>query len=491
MLILPLHRQLTRSNFPVATVALILINCFVFLFLQSGDGRVEARARDYYSEVHLDRIEFPAYRAWVREHPPRDARRRELMEDDPSFDAMFMLIESDEAFLAALHDGRVIDASRAGFEAWQTQRAEFDRLLDSAFTRRFELRFSHIEPKRMFAAMFLHGGFEHLIGNMIFLALLGILVEGALGSALFLALYLLGGIGAQLVSLAWHWGDSGAALGASGAIAALVGAYCVLWGRRRVRVFYWFFIVFDYVRVPALVLLPLWLGWQLFNLWFNRDARVGFDAHAGGIVAGALLAFALQRRGWVRADFIEEDERSEQHARNETAFDEALGHLGRLDVTQARALLERIDAEEPGQLRVLVALYRCVRYGGGTPAQIDAAAMRVFAFAAKNDADIRELKLVWDDYLKSCNGTPRLAPAILLRLVAPMLRIGQDGAAETLLRGVAAREPNLPTLPAAWFTLALRTPEGTPQRRTRLEYIVQHHGASDFAPKARFLLQQG
>src|SRR5690606_22699464 len=139
------------------------------------------------------------------------------------------------------------------------------------------------------------------------LALIGLLVEGALGHGLFLAVYLLGGMGSALLSLLWRMGETGGALGASGAIAALMGAYCVLWGRRKVRFFWWFFVVFDYVKAPALVLLPVWLGWEVLNMAFNSQANIGFDAHAGGIVCGALLALGVRRLGWERREFLDAD----------------------------------------------------------------------------------------------------------------------------------------------------------------------------------------
>jgi membrane associated rhomboid family serine protease len=488
LLIVPLHRALSRANFPLISLLLILANCVVYAFLQSGDQRVYERAADYYAQAQLGKIEFPAYLEWLHGHD-HDAQRLELAQSVPA-PTRVALIQSDEAFLSALHADEIITPEREEYAQWHDQRAQFDRIWDSAFTAAHELRFSHFEPARMFSAMFLHGGLEHLIGNMIFLAVLGLLVEGALGAGWYLLLYLAGGLGAQLVSLAWRWGEHGTALGASGAIAALMGAYCVLWGMRKVRVFYWFFIVFDYVRVPALVLLPVWFGWQVFNLWFNRGAHVGFDAHAGGILAGAVLALAFRRGGLVRTDFIAEDARAEQREHNVAAFDHAMAHIGKLEIAQARTLLERIDADEPGKLRVLVALYRCARYGGSA-AQLDAAAARVLGSAAKTEDDIRELKNVYDDYAKACAGAPRLASEALLRLVTPWLRIGQDEGAENLLRDIAARTPQLAALPAAWFALAMRAPEGSTQRRARLQHLVHHHAHSDFAPKAQFLLQQG
>jgi len=398
-------------------------------------------------------------------------------------------MESDGAFLAALHADRVILPTNPDYADWHQKRAKFDGILDSAFSRSHALRFSHVEPLRMLWAMFLHANFEHIFGNMLFLLALGMLVEGALGPWWFLGLYLAGGFGAASTTLAWHWGDDGIALGASGAIAGLMGAFCVLWGTRKVRVFYWFFVVFDYVRVPALVLLPVWFFWQVFSLWFDRDAHIGFDQHAGGILCGAALAYALRRFGGVREGYIEEDDRVDQRDRNDATFDEAQQYLGQLEIPRARRLFERIDNAEPGQLRVLVGLYRCARYRGD-PAELDGAAGRVLAFKTTTDTDARELKTIYDDYAKACAGAPRLSSAVLLRLLVPWQHLGDNYAAEELLKDVGQREPECPDLPAEWFALALKAPEGSQKRRARLEYLLKHHAQSDFATKAQFLLSQ-
>ncbi|HTD28755.1 MAG TPA: rhomboid family intramembrane serine protease, partial [Xanthomonadaceae bacterium] len=376
------------------------------------------------------------------------------------------------------------------YAEWHQQRAGFERIFDSSFSRSHAIRFSRFEPLRMLWAMFMHGGVDHIVGNMIFLAILGMLVEGALGPWWFLGLYVGGGVGAGITTTALHWGQEGIALGASGAIAALMGAYCVIWGLRKVRVFYWFFVVFNYVKVPALVMLPFWFGWLVLYPWLSGDHHIDFDAHGGGIVCGAALAFVLRRNGLVRDQFVEEDERVENHERNDAAFEEAQRHLGSLDIPKARKLFESIDKSEPGQLRVLVALYRCARYRS-TPAELDAAVVRVLGFAAIREVDTRELQSVYLDYVKACGGVPRLPPDKLMSLLAVWQRLGDDTAVESLLRDVSGRDPLFPGLAAAWFAVALRAPDGTAARRDRLEYLLQHYAQSDFAPKARFLLGQG
>lgn len=485
MLIIPLHRSLSRSNFPLLTLLLILANIFVYAFLQSGDAAVEQRAVGYYQQSDLGKIEFPAYLAWMQEHGS-DARKLELAQDAPA-EVQVGLIESDDAFLAALHSDRIIAPTHPGYADWHRNRAEFDGILDSTFSRSHAIRFTQVEPGRVLWAMFMHGSMDHIIGNMIFLAILGMLVEGALGPWWFLGLYFVGGIGAGITTTALHWGYEGVALGASGAIAALMGAYCVIWGTRKVRVFYWFFVVFDYVKWPALVLLPFWFGWMVLYPWLSGDAHIDFAAHGGGIASGAALAFWLRRKGRVRYAFVEEDERVDKHERYEAAFEQAQQLVGQLEIPKARELLQRLDKAEPGQLRVLVALYRCARYRG-TPAELDAAAARVLGFGAIADADTRELQSVYQDYAKACAGAPRLASNLLMSLLPCWQRLDDDAALESLLRDVAAREPQFPGMAAAWFAVALRAPDGSAARRARLDYLLQHYAHSDLAPKARFLL---
>ncbi|MGN6517882.1 MAG: rhomboid family intramembrane serine protease [Dokdonella sp.] len=456
MLIVPLHRAPTRASFPWVTLALILVNAFVFFGLQLPDEARQEQALEFYVQDGLARWEFPAYRDWLAQHA-EDGRNRlfeRMASDEGDRRWAAALLQSDDAFVAALHDGTAIDPSVEGIVAWRESRAEFERLWDRAFTERWKLRQSEIAPARIVGSMFLHGSVGHLLGNMLFLALLGLLVEGALGPVLFLVGYLLGGIGAAFASLAWHWGDHGSLVGASGAIASLMGAYCVLWGARKVRFFWWFFVVFDYVRAPALVLLPAWLGWEVLQLAFVHDSNVAFEAHAGGIVCGAALAVAVRRLGWERREFLDEEARADAANEDEAALAQAQAHLGRLDIAAARALLEPLAARRPADLAVRIALYRCARYEPGMP-RIDEAARAVLALPLRTAAQLSEQKGIYDDYLKAGAGRRLpLTPVQQLGLARRWPAIGAGAAAAELLGGLAARAPATPGLAAAMLQVA-------------------------------------
>jgi membrane associated rhomboid family serine protease len=491
LLILPMHRALTRANFPWTTFGLILANVFVFLGLQLGDDGVRDRALAYYVDADLAQWEFPAYREWLDAHVEATDRARAFTHfaDAGNVAIAVQVLQSDVDFVAALDADQVIAPELAGHAQWRELRREFDRLWEGGFTERWMLRYSEFSPPRILGSMFLHGGIGHLLGNMLFLALLGLLVEGALGHAMFLVVYLVGGFGAALASLAWHWGDHGSLVGASGAIAALMGAYCVLWGRRRVRFFWWFFIVFDYVRAPALLLLPFWLGWEVLQLLFSHGSNVAFDAHAGGIVSGALLAFAVRLCGRERREFLDEDALAEAAVDDRAALAKANEHVGRLELPAARALLEPLALRRPDDIGVLVAAYRCARYEPGTP-RLAATAAAVFACPARGTADIRTQKEVFDDAAKATGGRLALAPAPQVALVARWPAIGEGAAAATVLLGLAARFPTAPELPPALLALArdLRMRGDATRANAVLECITATWPASSEAGKARVLL---
>jgi membrane associated rhomboid family serine protease len=484
VLILPLHRPLTAATFPYATALLIVLNALVFLGWQAGDDEARDRAAHYYLDAGLADVEAPAYARWHRDHP--DAPDVDLPRADGMPDGIRTLarIQQDPAFLADLHAGKVITPQDEAYAKWSPLRAEFDRLWGESFTDRHVMRFSELDAGRMFTAMFLHGDAGHLIGNMVFLAFVGMLVEGALGSRQFLLLYLLGGMGAQLASQAWRWGDAGTALGASGAIAALMGAFAVLWGKRKVRFFWWFFVVFDYVRAPALWLLPVWLGWEVVNLLFNDGAGVGFDAHAGGLLAGAGLAFAAVRLGRERRAFLDAD--TADDAVDDDSLPRALAHLAKLEIAEAKRLLAPSAAAADASMAARIAWYRCCRYDAAG-SDVHGAALRVLQAPATN-LERGERARVFDDYLKAHGGRAGFAAGAGVAVARQWLEAGAPEDAEHLLR--ALDDPDGAAGAAdAWVALA-RAWHGrrdAARAREACAEVLRRYPGTPAAAKAAFL----
>jgi membrane associated rhomboid family serine protease len=151
----------------------------------------------------------------------------------------------------------------------------------------------------MFSAMFIHGGWLHLIFNMLYLWIFGNSVEDAMTRPRFVALYLVCGMVATATQVMSAASSTVPLIGASGAIAGVLGAYIVLFPRARVLSVLTLGVIFPVVSVPAWILLGVWLAIQAVEglLSFGHPAAgVAFFAHVGGFVAGMGLALLLARR---------------------------------------------------------------------------------------------------------------------------------------------------------------------------------------------------
>lgn len=145
-------------------------------------------------------------------------------------------------------------------------------------------------PVTLLTSMFLHGGWMHLIGNMLYLWVFGDNVEDAMGHWRFIAFYLICGVAAALAQLAIDPGSTTPMIGASGAIAGLLGAYLLLHPKAHVLVLIPMGVFSQVVRLPAMLVLGFWFVLQLFNqLLQGTGGGVAFMAHIGGFVAGMLL----------------------------------------------------------------------------------------------------------------------------------------------------------------------------------------------------------
>jgi membrane associated rhomboid family serine protease len=154
--------------------------------------------------------------------------------------------------------------------------------------------------------MFLHGGWLHLIGNMWFLWVFGDNVEDALGHAGYLVFYLFCGAAAALGQAAAAPSATVPMVGASGAIAGVLGAYLVWYPWARVRTFLFFGIFFTTAELPAPIFLVLWFVVQFLSGTLSlatagaASGGVAWFAHVGGFLAGSVLAFWLRASGRVR-----------------------------------------------------------------------------------------------------------------------------------------------------------------------------------------------
>lgn len=152
----------------------------------------------------------------------------------------------------------------------------------------------------LLTAMFMHGGWMHIIGNMIFLWAFAPEIEDAMGRFRFLAFYLLGGIVAFAAQIAAVPTSHVPNVGASGAIAAVMGAFIVIYPRDEIKTALWFLFFVRITYIPAVLLIGVWFVLQLFSAGqvaqHVQTGGVAYLAHVGGFLFGVLTGRLWKRR---------------------------------------------------------------------------------------------------------------------------------------------------------------------------------------------------
>ena len=435
MLLLPYSDKSVVRSFPVVTT-LLVIACTVMLFaFQSRDALREQRAFEYYHESGLDKIELPRYEEYLASSNDAEGTERLhlLHRAEAGSAAAVQLIQSDAQFQRALHAKRIVRENETGYDAWVSKRQHFDGLLGSTIQARFSLARSQAEEVWRFVTYsFLHGGIAHWLGNMVVLVLVGPFVEAALGRFRFAAAYLAGGAAAGALHVIVS--DS-AVIGASGAIAATIGMLAVLYGTRKVPVFYWIFIVFGTAQIPALALLPIWLinegyQWSLQAKGPLSDATVAYGAHVGGLIAGAILARAWRPRKSPLAASASVEQRRPDAVSALAA--QAQDAASRLDIRRATRLYRELVELEPKRTEHLGAYLNVALLGADDDVLQDAALRLLWAKFRTPTDDLRKtfLQLTQPKILKV------LPIDEHLRLARRLVRFREDAAALRVIDAV-------------------------------------------------------
>ena len=432
MLILPLDRPIDWRRPPVMVFALLLLNVGIYFGAQLDDRRAEAEAFQWYYESGLAEIELPHYRDWLLAHGDRefvDAHDDRLQE--PASPWLGRML-ADGAFLQALDNGEIIAPDDPEYSRWRSLHDGFVSRLEQSKTMAWGLKPAVNEPATWVAHMFLHGGVLHLVGNMVFLVAVGFLVEMALGSLMLLGLYLLAGFGAAGLFVLVNPGQAIPLVGASGAIAGLMGLLAVVYGRQRIRFFYFIGVYFDYVKAPAIALLPLWLGYELYQ-FVGADERnpIAYSAHIGGLVTGALAATGI-RYGTSLIDhgYIREREREETI---EAQLEDVRDAIRALRPEAGRPLLQRLQREFPDDPRILQAAWELARLDPASEA-VHRAAGDIFTQPGDNPDSREWILATWRDYRQRARPKPRLSRHAMDRLAEHLLMAGEIDEARALVR---------------------------------------------------------
>lgn len=262
---IPIKDNLPTDHFPVVTAVIIAINVAVFLFLQgpslSGD-QVETKPVVEYGAI-----------PYKVTHPGKDCDLQAL-QDQFGNRAERLVCEGTPEHREAQQAGPLQPIDEA------------PPLLT------------------LFTSMFMHGGWLHIIFNMLFLWIFGNNIEDSMGRFRFVVFYLIGGLAAVLAQVAVDPDAQVPTVGASGAIAAVLGGYMLLYPRAQVLTVIFLFFFFTFVEIPALIMLGIWLALQFLPAigqlatpeLAGEGGGVAYFAHIGGFLCGLALIHLFAKR---------------------------------------------------------------------------------------------------------------------------------------------------------------------------------------------------
>jgi membrane associated rhomboid family serine protease len=286
------HENMTARRWPVVTIGLIAINTIVFLFTISALNNDVGELGEVKSRI----IILAALHPEIKLEPQSQRLIDNFKKSQP---LQWKHVQDPyRADLVSAYDARLKmmdDTSKLQAEADDLNK-QLVELSSSSIAERYAFVPATHTLISYLTANFLHGGIMHLVGNMWFLWLAGFVLEDLWGRWLYAGFYLIAGAAAQQF---FYWTDPGSitpALGASGAVAALMGAFLVRLPKMKIEMAWLFFFRLYRFRAPAYCLLPLWLLLEVFYGSLGSSS-VAHWAHVGGFLFGVLAAVAIQHSG--------------------------------------------------------------------------------------------------------------------------------------------------------------------------------------------------
>jgi len=324
---------------PVATVLLIVISCLLYFGHQAKDEVKYQEATDFYLNSDLFKMEYPRYSSYLyRTERSTDAQHVEQQYKGKEFQSITQLMSIDTGFAKHLKEKGTTFWSAREYSQWQALKEKAYAVVSSISAVQFGLIPSHNTPLTFITHQFLHVNLIHLMGTILFLLLLGVPIELALGTGRTFIIYLISGISGGLVySLAIRLGDIAnhftPYMGASGAIAGLMGMYISIFKLQRIR-FIYFFITIGLTTAPALILLPIWFCYEVFQVFYVGIEFRELWAHAGGFIAGA-TAVLISNKFLPKEEELDNADAKDNHSEYKRELAKVMDCIGNMEFSIA------------------------------------------------------------------------------------------------------------------------------------------------------------
>ncbi|MCH8544517.1 MAG: rhomboid family intramembrane serine protease [Alcanivorax sp.] len=408
MFLIPVEDRIDWRRPPWLCLLLILANTLLFAWSSGHDQRVMDRFANTVDTALLTDYEWPV---WLRYTD--DAAMVTL---DAQYREHVMLYRGwlDRDFDAAVQEHWAAETPPPD---WRAARHTMEQARSEISWYRWGLTPAEPTLLTLFSSQFMHGGVMHLLGNMAFLLLFGFPLERRWGAARLLGLYLASGLGAGAAFILFFPDSMIPLVGASGAIAGLMGIYVATYRHRQVEFFYTLGFVFGSFRASALMVFPLWFGWELVQ-HFTAISNVAYMAHAGGLATGLALAMLWQT---LQPDVIRPSEDDNAPAQRDDVVPDSIMRLAEsLEFARALTLAQQHLTRTPANMPLrFFEMDTAARLGQDTLQQSFAASLKARHGRQISDA---QLSRIWRHFCELGGDDKALPPPYRLMLAELCLR---------------------------------------------------------------------
>ncbi|MBI1422024.1 MAG: rhomboid family intramembrane serine protease [Gammaproteobacteria bacterium] len=424
---LPLDRKPDWKNPPLITLIILLANVLCWYVWQSNDTTNSLAAGEYYTFSGLYKTELRAYEDYTESKD----KLTEMDIDRFSHAAQKLAyaMRKDGDFQAKLDANEIIKPGDKGFDEWRSNRTHYVQLQDKVVSNKYGLIPSKPTVLTLITNMFLHGSNAHLWGNMVMFVLMGYVVEMILGRTLYLIGYLFSGLTAGILYVLLFPHSAIPGIGASGAIAGVLGMYVVIFGLRKINFFYFLFVYFDYVRAPAILMLPLFVALQAV-IQFVFDTNINVAAHIGGLFGGALFAGVLKFiPGAINIDYVDEKKNEDRYQADHHA---AMQLLASMKIDEAREKFEALLKQRPNDISLKQQLYTVCKYNPASESYHQYAT-QLLNLPGSDRATIKIIHDTFVEYAAKARPKPRWTPELMISMATRFASAGYLDDAEKLV----------------------------------------------------------
>jgi len=467
MLIIPVEHKVDWARPPYITLTIIFLNCLIFFAYQSLDNDKLISLDKSYVDKGLYTLELNHYVRYLGRSGSDQYEQIKQLKEAGKKQWLVQQMVHDVGFDHYLD--RYVFPRQEAFDdvavQWEFDRESFERNRDSLSYIQFGIIPAEVTFEGLLGSIFMHGSFDHLLGNMVFLFIFGFSLEAALGKIAYFMMYMTTGVLANLLYVVLESESYVFGVGASGAISGLMGMYLGLYGFRKINFFYSLGFYFNYVKASAALVFPIWVLKELYGAFLSDD-HVNYWAHTGGLLSGYILVLVTKGNA-VKVDQEYLEKKSEQVDPCEQKWRSLENAVHSLRLDEARRICKVMLDEFPSRNETYYQYLNLLKADMGT-SEAKEFVLRVF----KLPTYYQNSAIMLDVYkeLKSTDAGKALLlnQKLLMFMTKKFSEAGEGDVAEELVLKLMAAENKPPEIALLLFDMGNRFGEdGNQDRKVR------------------------